>query len=183
MNGRASAVTFKIKNSYAIGVVEGIGSGPYSNSGGIAGWINSSGGAVENCYAWAGVSTSSTSRETAGGIAGTSEGTISKCYAAGTVQSKGHDPYTVIGGIAGDGPSSAAAISGCMTLVTELDGGLSALPLQIKPTPLTRELTAGTASKRPLPISKPSLSMPARAGTSPPEPANGSLFPATIIRC
>jgi hypothetical protein len=107
-----------INKSYAAGVIESVASGAYSNAGGITG---KSEGTIENCYAWADVSSSSTYGETAGGIAGTNSGTISKCYAAGTVQSKGHDPYTVIGGITGDG----SGVSGCMALVSNLDGGPS----------------------------------------------------------
>jgi hypothetical protein len=92
-------------------------------AGGIAG-VADNGTTIENCYAWANVSSSATYGETAGGIAGTSDGTISKCYAAGTVRSKGLVPYTVVGGIAGNGTGSAT-ISACMALISELDGGPS----------------------------------------------------------
>jgi hypothetical protein len=112
---------WNIKKSYAVGVVEGIASGSYSNSGGIAGMAQT--GTIENCYAWADVSSSSTNGETAGGIAGISSGgTISKCYAAGTVVSKVGTLYTYVGGIAG----FEGGVSGCMALVSELDGGPSA---------------------------------------------------------
>jgi hypothetical protein len=112
---------FKINESYAAGVIESATTGSYSNAGGIiAGFSGPT--TIENCYAWANVSSSSTYGETAGGIAGTNDGAISKCYAAGTVQSKGSVPYTVVGGIAGDG---SGTISSCMALVSELVGGPS----------------------------------------------------------
>jgi hypothetical protein len=110
-----------INKSYAAGVIESAATGAYSTAGGIAGRVIYGSGTIENCYAWAAVSSSSTYGEEAGGIAGTTGGTISKSYAAGTVQSKGHDPYTCIGGIAGN----SAAVGGCMALVSELDGGPS----------------------------------------------------------
>jgi hypothetical protein len=108
-----------ISESYAAGVIESIATTSHSLAGGIAG---SSNGTIENCYAWADVSTSSPYGENAGGIAGENNGTISKCYAAGTVQSKGLNPYTYIGGIAGYGGGNVGA---CMALVSELDGGPS----------------------------------------------------------
>ncbi|MDR1175454.1 MAG: hypothetical protein LBK83_08310 [Treponema sp.] len=121
--GTINGSSDSINKSYASGIIESIAAtGSYSDAGGIAGRITGT-GAIENCYAWADVSTSSTYGETAGGIAGTSGGTISKCYTAGTVRSKGHDPYTVVGGIAGDG---GGTITACMALVSELDGGPSA---------------------------------------------------------
>jgi hypothetical protein len=113
-----------ITKSYAVGIIEGIASGDYSDSGGIVGILYNSNDTIENCYALADVSSSSSYGETAGGIAGTNGGTISKCYAAGTVKSKGHDPYTYIGGIAGE-HSNNPLISACMALVSELDGGPS----------------------------------------------------------
>jgi hypothetical protein len=123
VGGIAGTIEYSsIKTSYAAGVIEGIASASYSNSGGIAGRLFDNNSVIENCYAWADVSSSSTYGETAGGIAGTSEGTISKCYAAGTVKSRGTNPYTKIGGIMGES-SGAAVINDCMALVTELDGG------------------------------------------------------------
>jgi hypothetical protein len=113
-----------ITRSYAAGRIESIASGTHSDSGGIAGRLNGSNDTIENCYALADVSSSSTYGEMAGGIAGTNGGTISKCYAAGTVKSKGHEPYTYIGGIAGE-HSNNPTISACMALVSELDGGPS----------------------------------------------------------
>jgi hypothetical protein len=110
-----------ISKSYAAGVIESIAAtGSYSTAGGIAGFSN---GTIENCYAWADISSSSTLGENAGGIAGENGGTISKCYAAGTVQSKGPTPYTYVGGITGSDQSQT--VSGCMALVSELDGGPS----------------------------------------------------------
>ncbi|MDR1596614.1 MAG: FapA family protein [Treponema sp.] len=110
-----------ITASYAAGIVEGITSGGNVYSGGIAG---STGGKdrVENCYVWAAVSSGAVTKETAGGIAGTNDGTISKCYAAGTVQSKGTNPAVYIGGIAGHGDGTVRA---CASLVSKLDGGSS----------------------------------------------------------
>jgi hypothetical protein len=114
-----------IQKSYVAGLIESKTTGSYSNAGGIIGKIASATTTVENCYAWVNVSTSSTYGETAGGIAGTSNGTISKCYAAGSVQSQGRDPYTYVGGIAGTSNDSTSGINGCMALVLELDGGPS----------------------------------------------------------
>jgi hypothetical protein len=112
-----------INKCYAAGIIESVAAtGSYSDTGGIAGRIN--GGTIENCYAWANVSSSSTYDETAGGIAGTNDGIIFNCYAAGMVQSKGQNPATHVGGIAGNG-SGPGTISACMALVSELDGGPS----------------------------------------------------------
>jgi hypothetical protein len=127
-----------IKKSYAAGVIEGIGSTD-SNSGGIVGYFNGdSPGSIiiEDCYALADVSSSSTGGsyypETLGGIVGfhygrTYNGTISKCYAAGTVKSNGQNPDIYVGGIVGQA-SESPLISGCMALVLELDGGTSTSP-------------------------------------------------------
>jgi hypothetical protein len=110
-----------IKKSYAVGIAESVTAASYSNAGGIAG-ISS--GIIENCYAWAEVSSNSTYEETAGGIAGTNQGTISTCHAAGTVQSKGNNPTTYIGGIAGN--SNSGLVNSCMALVSEVDAGFLA---------------------------------------------------------
>jgi hypothetical protein len=112
-----------INTSYAAGIVESKTSGSSSNAGGIIGRFYGP-LTIENCYVWADVSTSSTSSETAGGIAGSSTGTITNCYAAGSVQSKGQNPDTYVGGIAG-GSNDSGPVSGCMALVLKLDGGPS----------------------------------------------------------
>jgi hypothetical protein len=117
-----------INESYARGTIESIASGTESNAGGIAGRLFD--GTIENCYAWAEVSTSSvyssdsssTNKENAGGIAGTNEGNISKCYTLGRVKANGNDNFIYVGGIAGNTDGS---ISACMALVEELDGGPS----------------------------------------------------------
>ncbi|MDR0450450.1 MAG: hypothetical protein LBH26_04210, partial [Treponema sp.] len=75
----------------------------------------------ENCYAWAEVSTSSNQEKTAGGIAGINQGTISTCYAAGTVQAEGTGIHISVGGIGGN---NFNLISGCAALVSSLDAGL-----------------------------------------------------------
>jgi hypothetical protein len=103
--------------------IEGITSGGNSNIGGIAG-ITGGKDSIENCYVWAAVSSGAVAKETAGGIAGTSDGTISKCYAAGTVQSKGTNPAVYIGGIAGHS-GGTGKVNGCAVLVSKLDGGPS----------------------------------------------------------
>jgi hypothetical protein len=115
-----------IKKSYATGEIKSIAAGWLSEAGGIAGWLQA--GSIENCYALADVSVSSVynsadplSKENAGGIAGSNGGTISKCYAAGTVKANGQNT-TSVGGIAGN---TNAQIGGCMALVEELDGALT----------------------------------------------------------
>jgi hypothetical protein len=113
-----------ITRSFAAGVMDGMASGSYSNSGGIAGRVVSSNSVIENSYASASVSSSASYGETAGGIAGINDGTISHCYMTGTVASKGANPYTKIGGIMGES-SGAAAINGCMAIVVEIDAGPS----------------------------------------------------------
>jgi hypothetical protein len=116
-----------INQSYAAGIIGSVtATGDYSEAGGIAG---QSDGTIENCYAWADVSTSSLysgamfSSDKAGGIAGTNYGTISKCYAAGMVKARGQN-NTFVGGIAGD-TNISASINNCIALVSELDGGSS----------------------------------------------------------
>jgi hypothetical protein len=112
-----------IKASYVTGIVEGITPGGNSNSGGIAG-VTGGKDLIENCYVWAAVSSGAGSKETAGGIAGTNDGVISKCYASGTVQSKGTNPAVYIGGIAGYG-GGTGRVGSCAALVSKLDGGPS----------------------------------------------------------
>jgi hypothetical protein len=127
--------SISITNSYALGIIEGVG--VYETSaGGIAGFSLPS-SIIENCYAVADVSSrsgsfvlSSSEFNSAGGIAGRlHEGTISKCYAVGTVKVDGAVP-TYGGGIVGEVRQNSPSgdipqIRGCMALVSEVDGGQS----------------------------------------------------------
>jgi hypothetical protein len=113
-----------ISECHAAGTIRGV-----EYAGGIAGTIDAS--SIENCYAYARVITSSTSQEAAGGIAGRVDGgpTIDKCYAAGSVESQGTDPSTVIGvgGIAGD-EYGGGSVANSVSLASLLDGGPSTSP-------------------------------------------------------
>jgi hypothetical protein len=118
-----------ITSCYAVGSIksETTESGGEVRVGGIAGVIHL--GSIENCYAYCMVSSSAPSAEFAGGIAGFSDGIISKCYAAGTVKSlAANSSTTKIGGIIGGALSSyGGTVSGCMALVSEIDGGSAAI--------------------------------------------------------
>jgi hypothetical protein len=114
--GQVEAASSVISTSYTAGIIKGTGGSNHVFFGGIAG---RSDGNIENCYAWADICSGSSSsyQQWLGGIAGWG-GTVSKCYAAGTVRSdvSGGSPY--VGGIAGE----AGDVNGCMSLVSELDG-------------------------------------------------------------
>jgi hypothetical protein len=108
-----------IKYCYAAGTVKSENLGTYSYAGGIAGSAENN-SHIENCYAYTQTSSYSTYGENAGGIAGNLVGSISKCYAAGTVKSEGRDPYTYVGGIVGYGSNTIAY---CMVMTSEIDAG------------------------------------------------------------
>ncbi|MFP3040225.1 hypothetical protein LQZ19_00235 [Treponema primitia] len=135
-NNSITGVT--IKNCYASGIIKGTatGSSSDSHSGGIAGYLNTAGvtGVIENCYAYANVISSGTCPNImAGGIAGTNLWTISRCYAAGTVESMGTGNVAIhVGGIMGyDNAGIGVTVIDCMALVSVVDAGPSTAPTKI----------------------------------------------------
>jgi hypothetical protein len=100
--------------------------GRYAWAGGIAGDAR----AIEDCYAYMDVSAEFVDPGLngycrVGGIAGHIEnGTLSRCYAAGTVTGAGASSGISAGGIAGMA-ASGSGIDNCIALLDTLDGGSS----------------------------------------------------------